>query len=174
MGHVAMSIELMSGLDEGQIDLSKFTEISFALVLHQIGTVLSEDIATSKIWLITRATHLFNICWLTLLFTFSMNTKQQQPKPWHQLFSGTWDMFWRLQEFFLVKWRKPYCFDSWSQPPQWKATCQTKQRICLWHTAFLPTFSPLCQIVFVWRHLRATVIVESCVVLALELTLAPP
>lgn len=29
--------------------------------------------------------------------------------------------FCRLRECFLVKWRKPYRFEIWPQPPQWKA-----------------------------------------------------
>lgn len=69
-------------------------------------------------------------------------------------------MFCYFQEWFLVKWRKPYSFGSWPKSSQWKYSCLTKH----WqYTARSPAFHSLCQAVFAWRHLQAAGLVESCV-----------
>lgn len=44
----------------------------------------------------------------------------------------------------------------------------TKRRFCLQHVASPPTFYSLYKVVFAWRHLGATAIFESCMVLTLK------
>lgn len=90
------------------------------------------------------------------------------PKPSSSIGFCRLEAFWHLSECFLGEWCQLYRLGRWPQHPQWK-TRPTKRRICLRHAKYFPL--PFDPAVFTCRHLRATLVVASCMIWAPKISL---
>lgn len=72
----------------------------------------------------------------------------------------TWNVFWYLWGWFLLKWYQFSYFCSWPLFPQWKISCSAMLHL-------LQSFCLCAKPFFAWSHLRV-VVIESCMVLAVN------
>lgn len=164
---------------EAKLIWQKFTEMSLVLVLHQIDCVggifvLSKD-SDFQMWLTTTVAHLCPTfagklcCSLSLLhwipIVISNHQKQQQVKPWHQLVSVSWNVFWHFGEYFLVKLRKRNHIVSIVHHSEQKLLVRPNEDFVCDTLHLLQQCYSLCQAVPDWRHLTASVVVKSWIIL---------